>query len=84
MIINDTKLASFKDMIKLGQEVEFDPFAGIRLCGLSDTRTIVTGKVIYINAPHRWFEVEYPTADGKVKTSFKFDEIGKAVTIVEE
>lgn len=71
-------------MIKLGQEVEFDPFAGIRLCGLSDSHTTVTGKVIYINAPHSWFEVEYESNEGRQKTSFKFDEIGKAVKFLKE
>ena len=69
-------------MIKLRQKVRFDPFKGIRSYGVSVGEVEVEGTVVYINFAHRWFEVEYPTADGKVKTSFKFDDIGDLVTIV--
>ena len=69
-------------MIKVGQKVEFNPFEGMRAYGATAIDVDVTGKVIYINEPHNWFEVEYKSLEGKQKTSFKFDEIGKAVRLI--
>lgn len=69
-------------MIKLRQKVRFDPFKGIRSYGIGVGEIEVEGTVVYINFEHRWFEVEYPTADGKVKTAFKFDDVGDLVKIV--
>ena len=71
-------------MVKLRQKVKFDPFKGIRSYGVAVGDIEVVGTVVYINFTHRWFEVSYPPADGNVKTSFKFDEVGKNVFIVQE
>lgn len=56
----------------------FDPFGYIQSFGSTDVKgKKVTGTVIYVNKPHKWFLVEY----GDVRTSFKFWEVGTAVTI---
>lgn len=69
-------------MIKLNQKVEFDPFAGIHLTGITNDHTIVTGTVKYINKLHHWFSVEYGDDGGKRRISFKFNDIGKIVNVV--
>ena len=69
-------------MIKLNQKVEFDPFAGIHLTGVTNDHQIVTGTVKYINKLHHWFSVEYGDNEGKRRISFKFDDIGKTVKVV--
>lgn len=68
-------------MIKLNQKVEFDPFAGIHFAGLTNDHQLVTGTVKYINKLHHWFSVEY--GDNKRRISFKFDDLGKIVNVVE-
>ena len=66
-------------MIQLGQKVKFDPFVEIHGFGVAEARDIVTGRVVFINARHKWFSVEY--GDPKQRTSFNFADIGKGVII---
>lgn len=69
-------------MVEVGQKVQFDPFEPIRGFASEDNRgKPVTGTVVYINEPHQWFSVEYMCGTVKQRTSFKFCEIGKTVTI---
>lgn len=42
----------------------------------------VTGVVDYVNNSHGWFAVAYYTGDMKQHECFRFDEIGKAVTLL--
>ena len=70
-------------MIKLNQKVEFDPFAGIHLAGIVNDHEIVTGTVRYINKQHHWFSVEYGDEGAQRRISFKFDDIGKTVKVME-
>lgn len=77
-------------MIKIGQKVKFDPLRDINIVGARDRLdgklNKVVGTITYINAPHRWFSVEY--GDKKkgyhLRTSFKFDDYGTKVTEVRE
>ena len=67
-------------MIKVGQKVRFDPFEYLTGFGASDNRgNIVTGTIVMVNNPHGWFSVEY--GDPKMRASFKFCDIGEAVTV---
>lgn len=68
-------------MVNLGQEVRFRPMDGIRFPGCSEEVEVVTGKVIYVNEPHRWFSVVYGD-DESVRTSFHFCDIGKTVRLL--
>lgn len=64
--------------IEVGQMVRYDPFQG--MTGFSSELyrgNYKTGKVVYINKPHKWFSVEI---DGQ-RTSFRFCEIGTVVKI---
>ena len=66
--------------ISVGQKVRFDPFEGIKGFGASDDRgNYVTGTVVSVNEPHKWFSVEY--GNPKMMTSFKFCEIGSVVKV---
>ena len=68
-------------MVKVGQLVQFDPFKEITGFASGDCRgQNVTGAVVYVNAPHKWFSVEYELKGVKQRTSFKFCDIGEAVT----
>jgi hypothetical protein len=59
-------------------KARFDPFGYLTSFGATDVRgKKVTGTVVYVNNAHKWFLVEY----GDVRTSFKFSEVGQAVTI---
>ena len=63
----------------VGQKVRFDPMAHIDACGIECLRgDIVTGTVVYVNYDHEWFLVEYGEHQ---RTSFKFVDIGREVTI---
>lgn len=65
-------------MIEVGQKVRFDPFATIQGFGSEDNKgNFVIGTVVMVNEPHKWFSVKY----GKMRTSFKFSDIGEEVTI---
>ena len=67
-------------MIFIDDEVEFDPFGEVTGFASEDIRgNLVAGKVVYVNYGHEWFSVEY--GDPKMRTSFKFCDIGKAVKI---
>ena len=68
-------------MIKVGQKVRFDPFDFIVGYGAEVIRgNHVTGTVVMVNEPHKWFSVEY--GDPKARISFKFCDIGQRVKIV--
>lgn len=68
--------------IKIGQKVRFDPLAETRGFGAGDYRgNYVTGTVVMVNIPHKWFLVEYLCGGVKQRTSFKFCQIGKDVQI---
>ena len=66
--------------VKVGQEVRFDPFKELTGFGSDGNRgNYVTGTVVMVNYPHKWFSVVY--GNPEMRASFRFDEIGKAVTI---
>ena len=66
-------------MIKVGQKVQFDPFRELKGFDVGCLRKTVTGTVVMVNEPHRWFSVEY--GNPKMLTSFKFCEIGSVVKV---
>ena len=68
-------------MIKVGQKVRFDPFNTYTGYGSDMIRgNRVTGTVVMVNVPHKWFSVEY--GDPKSRASFKFCDIGQAVKVI--
>lgn len=72
-------------MIEMGQAVQFKPFEEITGFGTRDnTREPVTGKVIYINKPHKWFLAEYNWNGVKIRKAFQFWDIGKSVKVCGE
>ena len=67
-------------IIGVGQNVRFDPFVGIKGFDIGTVRgETVDGTVVMVNELHQWFSVEY--GNPKMRTSFKFCEIGKEVEI---
>lgn len=67
-------------MITVDEKVKFDPFSTIQGFASEDNRgNLVTGTVVYVNYEHKWFSVEY--GEPKMRTSFKFCDIGQAVKI---
>lgn len=67
-------------MVKVGQQVRFDPFEAITGFASEDVRgNLVTGTVVAVNYEHKWFSVEYVCGGVKQRTSFKFCQIGKDV-----
>lgn len=66
--------------VAVGQKVQFDPFEGSKGTGIDDVRAIATGTVIAVYPAHKWFSVVY--GKHKVRTSFKFCDIGKRVKIL--
>ena len=66
-------------MIKVGQKVKFNPHAGMHSVGDITPFNNTEGVVKYVNACNHWFSVEY--GDPKMRISFKFDDIGKAVKL---
>lgn len=71
-------------MIKVGQKVAFDPFKDIKFNGALSFHETVEGVVHFVHPTHRWFNVEYGTEDiGRMLISFKFDDIGRTVKLVE-
>lgn len=69
-------------MIKAGQKVRFDPFKEITGFASDDNRgQNVTGTVVMVCEPNKWFSVEYECGGVKQRTSFKFCQIGKDVMI---
>lgn len=72
-------------MIKVGQEVTFDPYAEMHSYSMARLHDMVTGKVIYVHPTHRYFTAEYETAGTKFKISFNFKDLrepNKTVYIV--
>lgn len=67
-------------MIVIGDKVYFDPFQHDRVTDVSFLRRTVQGEVVEINYKHEWFSVEYGCP--AMRTSFKFCDIGKDVTVV--
>ena len=63
-------------MISVGQKVRFDPLAAIRT--QKETAEYVTGTVVFVSEPHKWFSVKYGEDN---LASFKFYEVGQAVHI---
>lgn len=67
-------------MIKVNDLVVLDPFDGNRAPGSSELSVKVIGTVVFVNASHRYFTVEYVDVDGNsCKISFRFDDIGTKV-----
>ena len=66
-------------MIKVGQQVKFNPFAGNHSAGDIASFNNTVGTVKYVNSTHRWFSVEW--GDPKMRISFDFNDIGKAVKV---
>ena len=66
-------------MIVTGDKVLFDPFKHDRVTDVGNLRKNVIGEVVEVNYAHKWFSVEY--GEPKLRTSFKFCEIGKSVSI---
>ena len=64
--------------ISVGQKVRFNPFATIK-DSIEQIKISTVGTVAYVNEQHGWFSVQY---GGKLRTSFKFCEIGQAVHII--
>ena len=64
-------------MIKVGQQVRFDPFDGMTGNDVDKIRKKVTGTVVFVNAKYRWFSVAY--GKGRFRISFHFADIGKKV-----
>ena len=68
-------------MVFVDDKVQFDPFATMTGFASEDNRgKIVTGTVVDVNYGHRWFSVEY--GEPVMRTSFKFCDIGKEVTVI--
>ena len=68
-------------MVKVGQKVRFDPLGYISRMGSLEVKgNYVTGTVVMVNVPHKWFSVEY--GEPKQRTSFKFCDIGQEVRII--
>ena len=69
-------------MIAVGQKVRFDPFSSATGIGAETVKgSNVVGTVVFVNDKHKWFLVDYQNGNEKLKTSFKFSEIGKLVKI---
>ena len=70
-------------MVEVGQKVRFDPFDFAHGWGCEQVRgNMITGTVVYVNESHNWFSVEY--GDPKMRISFKFNDIGQTVKLVEK
>ena len=61
--------------ICIGAPYRFKPaaFSGEKDCGIPTSRVVeVTGRIVYINRPHRYFVVEYKVYDYTLRECFKF------------
>lgn len=75
-------------MVKIGDQVEFTPYAYLYGRGINERTSgrmpeecvIVIGTVIYINECNMWFLVEYGNTNQHM--GFKFQDLGEAVNIV--
>ena len=68
-----------KRHLTIGQKVRFDPFATDMCHNIGEIRCEVVGIIVEIHKGHKWFGVEY--GDQKLRTSFKFCEVGKTVIL---
>ena len=70
-------------MIKIGQKVKFDPIREHKSWGSKGVEPKkVTATVVYVNEENQWFTAEYTGCFGeKIRTAFKFWDIGKTVTV---
>lgn len=72
-------------MIEVGQKVQFDPVRGHKGFVPKKEKNakpkMVIGTVVYVNKPHKWFTAEYTAGGTKLRTAFKFWDIGKEVTV---
>jgi hypothetical protein len=66
-------------MIKVGQQVKFNPHAGMHTAGDITPFENTIGTVKYVNSQNRWFSVEY--GDPKLRVSFNFHDLGKSVRV---
>ena len=71
-------------MIKVGQKVRINPFKDVTFRGCTELHGYIDGVVKFIHPTNRWFNVEYGDEQGVRLTSFKFDDIGKAVKLVKD
>lgn len=69
-----------KTFVSAGQKVQFNPWDDIKGVGNNDFCTTVTGTVLAIYPKHQWFSVVYGLH--KLRTSFKFCDIGDGVKII--
>ncbi len=70
-------------MIGIGMKVQFIPAilpSGI-MTPAEKKKATIDGTVVYINWENRYFTVEYDCGNTKQHESFKFCDIGQAVTI---
>lgn len=68
-------------MVEIGQKVRFDPLACTSGMGSEVVKgNHVTGTVVMVNEPHKWFSVEY--GNPKQRISYKFCDIGTDVKLV--
>ena len=73
-------------MVVVGDKVLFDPFETLTGFGSEVNRgNMVTGTVVSVNYANKWFSVEYGNYEEygihKLRTSFKFCDIGEAVMV---
>ena len=67
-------------MIEVGQKVRFDPFKeSSGFYTKTNRKGAQLGTVCYVNRRHKWFSVEYNIP--KLRTSFKFSQIGMDVQL---
>lgn len=65
-------------MPELGEKVRFRPAAFVAEATREEQRSVfdmprvVTGKIVYINKPHRYFDVEYEVHGHRLREAFKF------------
>lgn len=69
-------------MIKVGQKVKFNPFDGLHMTGFTDINKKFKGVVKFVHPTHRYFTVEYDNGAGLQKISYRFDDIGKYVKLI--
>ena len=71
-------------MINVNQKVRIKPFAHMLKTGANEAELEweVEGTVKYVNAPHRWFSVEYGEYGQRI--AYNFCDIGKSVIMIEE
>lgn len=73
------------EKLQIGAKVTFVPFIEDTrprtIAEIRDARRKASGTVSYINAPHKYFTVEFDWHGQILRESFKFCDIGEAVII---